>query len=73
MPRIRRKKRTVSMNIRVTPEIKDAIDNASAREWLSVSDWIRSTVVKALRARDLLPATYFLPEIDETGSGNDRL
>lgn len=73
MPKIRRKKKTVSMNIRVTPEIKDAIDNASSREWLSISDWIRNTVVKALRDRNLLPSTYILPEIDETGSGKDQL
>jgi len=68
MPKIRRKKRTIIMNVRMTPEIKDAVDNASSREWLSVSDWIRNIVVNELRARNLLPATYVLPEIDETGS-----
>ena len=61
------------MNVRMTPEIKDAVDNASSREWLSVSDWIRNIVVNELRARNLLPTTYVLPEIDETGSRTENM
>ncbi|MDP2900190.1 MAG: hypothetical protein Q8O47_04410 [Candidatus Bathyarchaeota archaeon] len=61
------------MNVRMTPEIKDAVDNASSREWLSVSDWIRNIIVNELRARNLLPVTYVLPEIDETGTRTENM
>lgn len=69
MPKIRRRKRTIIVNVRMTQEIKDAVENAASREWLSVSEWIRNIVFNELKTRNLLPATYILPGIDEAGSG----
>ena len=68
MPKIRREKRTIVANIRVTPGIKSAVEQASSQERLSVPEWLRSIFVKELQARNLLPTTYVLPEIDETDS-----
>ncbi len=73
MPKIKRKKRTIIMNVRMTPEIRDAVEHAASKEWLSVSEWIRNVAFNELRARNLLPTTYILPEIDETGSRTENM
>lgn len=65
MPKIKTKRKSVIVTTRLTPEIKNSIDQASSQEGISSSEWMRNIIVKELRTRDLLPVTYILPEIDE--------
>ena len=43
-----RDKRTITLGVRVSPEERDAIERAAAREYRRISDYIRVLVLKAI-------------------------
>jgi uncharacterized protein (DUF1778 family) len=43
-----RNRRTITLSVRVTPEERDAIERAAAREYRRISDFIRVVVLKTL-------------------------
>ena len=43
-----RDRRTITLGVRVSPEERDAIERAAAREYRRISDYIRVLVLKAI-------------------------
>ena len=44
-----RDRRTITLGVRVSPEERDAIERAAAREYRRISDYIRVLVLKTLQ------------------------
>ncbi len=63
MPRTKSETKNSIVYLRLTGTIKNLITYQAAQEGVTPSEWLRKLVVKELRERDALPATFRLPTI----------
>ena len=49
------------MTTRVTPQIKNVVDQQASREGLTSSEWLRNLVIRELKGENLLPTVFKVP------------
>ena len=65
MPKTDSDSKASLMCTRVTPYIKEVVEQQASREGLTASEWIRNLVVKELKNENLLQMVLKTPRIRE--------
>ncbi|MDQ1278748.1 MAG: hypothetical protein QG670_8 [Thermoproteota archaeon] len=65
MPRTGSDAKDALICTRVTPNIKDIIEQQASREGLTPSEWIRNLIIKELKNENLLQMVFKTPRIRE--------
>ncbi len=65
MPKIDSDSKASLMCTRVTPYIKEIIEQQASREGLTPSEWIRNLIIKELKNENLLQMTFKTPKVRE--------
>jgi hypothetical protein len=63
MPRTSFDAKTSLVCTRVTPYIKQILEQQASREGLTASEWVRNLIIKELKAEDLLQMVFKTPKI----------
>jgi hypothetical protein len=66
MPRTSSISKTSLVSTRVTPDIKQILEQQASREGLTASEWVRHVIIKELKAENLLQMTFKTPKIRST-------
>jgi hypothetical protein len=65
MPKTDSNTKTSLMCTRVTPYIKEVIEQQASREGLTSSEWIRNLIIRELKSENLLQTVFKTPRIRE--------
>jgi len=65
MPRTASDAKDALVCTRVTPYIKDIIEQQASREGLTPSEWIRNLIIKELKNENLLQMVFKTPRMRE--------
>ena len=65
MPKTESDTKESLMCTRVTPYIKEIIEQQASREGLTPSEWIRNLIIKELKNENLLQMVFKTPKIRE--------
>lgn len=65
MPRTESDTKDALVCTRVTPYIKDIIEQQASREGLTPSEWIRNLIIKELKNENLLQMVFKTPRMRE--------
>ena len=65
MPKTSFGSKTSLICTRVTPYIKEIIEQQASREGLTSSEWIRNLIIKELKEENLLQMVFKTPKIGE--------
>jgi len=65
MPKTSFEPKTSLVATRVTPYIKEIIEQQASREGLTSSEWVRNLIIKELKAEKLLQMVFKTPKIRE--------
>ncbi len=65
MPKTSYDAKTSLVATRVTPYIKEIIEQQASREGLTSSEWVRNLIIKELKAENLLQMVFKTPKIRE--------
>jgi hypothetical protein len=49
------------LTTRVTPQIKNVVEQQASREGLTSSEWLRNLVIRELKGENLLPTVFKVP------------
>jgi hypothetical protein len=63
MPRTSFDAKTSLVCTRVTPYIKQILEQQASREGLTASEWVRNLIIKELKEEDLLQMVFKTPKI----------
>jgi hypothetical protein len=63
MPRTSSDAKTSLVCTRVTPSIKQILEQQASREGLTASEWVRNLIVKELKEENLLQMVFKTPKI----------
>ncbi len=63
MPKTSYDAKTSLVATRVTPYIKEIIEQQASREGLTASEWVRNLIIKELKAENLLQMVFKTPKI----------
>ena len=63
MPRTSFEAKTSLVCTRVTPYIKEIIEQQASREGLTSSEWVRNLIIKELKEENLLQMVFKTPRI----------
>ena len=63
MPKTSFEAKTSLICTRVTPNIKDIIEQQASREGLNPSEWIRNLIIRELKNENLLQMIFKTPKI----------
>ena len=61
MPRTESETKDALLTTRVTPQIKEVVEQQASREGLTGSEWLRNLVIKELKNENLLPTVFKVP------------
>ncbi|MEM2112042.1 MAG: hypothetical protein QXX08_09235 [Candidatus Bathyarchaeia archaeon] len=61
MPRTDSESKIAQLTTRVTPEIKEVVEQQAFREGLTASEWLRNLIIKELKNENLLPTVFKVP------------
>ncbi len=61
MPKTDSETKAALLTTRVTPQIKDVVEQQASREGLTSSEWLRNLVIKELKRENLLPTIFKVP------------
>ncbi len=61
MPRTESETKEALLTTRVTPQIKEVVEQQASREGLTPSEWLRNLVIKELKSENLLPTVFKVP------------
>jgi len=61
MPRTDSETKAALLTTRVTPQIKDVVEQQASREGLTSSEWLRNLVIRELKRENLLPTVFKVP------------
>lgn len=61
MPRTESETKDALLTTRVTPQIKEVVEQQASREGLTASEWLRNLVIKELKNENLLPTVFKVP------------
>ena len=61
MPRTDSETKNALLTTRVTPQIKEVVDQQASREGLTSSEWLRNLVIRELKRENLLPTVFKVP------------
>lgn len=61
MPKTDSETKAALLTTRVTPQIKDVVEQQASREGLTSSEWLRNLVTKELKRENLLPTIFKVP------------
>lgn len=65
MPRTESETKESLLTTRVTPQIKEVVEQQASREGLTPSEWLRNLVIKELKSENLLPTVFKVPRTRE--------
>jgi len=65
MPKTSFGSKTSLICTRVTPYIKEIIEQQASREGLTSSEWIRNLIIKELKEENLLQMVFKTPKLGE--------
>jgi hypothetical protein len=65
MPRTESETKDALLTTRVTPQIKEVVEQQASREGLTGSEWLRNLVIKELKNENLLPTVFKVPRTRE--------
>ena len=63
MPKIESDAKASLLCTRVTPYIKEIIEQQASREGLTSSEWIRNLIIKELKNENLLQIVFKTPKV----------
>jgi hypothetical protein len=58
MPKTDSETKAALLTTRVTPQIKNVVEQQASREGLTSSEWLRNLVIRELKREDLLPTVF---------------
>ena len=61
MPKTDSETKAALLTTRVTPQIKDVVEQQASREGLTSSEWLRNLVIRELKRENLLPTVFKVP------------
>jgi hypothetical protein len=61
MPKTDSETKAALLTTRVTPQIKNVVEQQASREGLTSSEWLRNLVIRELKREDLLPTVFKVP------------
>ena len=61
MPKTDSETKAALLTTRVTPQIKEVVEQQSSREGLTASEWLRNLVIEELKRENLLPTVFKVP------------
>jgi hypothetical protein len=61
MPKTDSEAKAALLTTRVTPQIKNVVDQQASREGLTSSEWLRNLVIRELKGENLLPTVFKVP------------
>jgi len=61
VPRTDSETKAALLTTRVTPQIKDVVEQQASREGLTSSEWLRNLVIRELKRENLLPTVFKVP------------
>jgi hypothetical protein len=61
MPKTDSETKAALLTTRVTPQIKDVVEQQASREGLTSSEWLRNLVIEELKRESLLPTVFKVP------------
>jgi len=61
VPRTDSETKNALLTTRVTPQIKEVVDQQASREGLTSSEWLRNLVIRELKRENLLPTVFKVP------------
>ncbi len=64
MPKKTGTPKNVLLATRVTPMIRDIVEQMSQREGLNVSEWLRNLIISELKRSQALPTTLRSPDLN---------
>ncbi|MFA5869706.1 MAG: hypothetical protein WC941_08415 [Candidatus Bathyarchaeia archaeon] len=64
MPKKTGSPKNVLLATRVTPMIRDIVEQMSRREGLNVSEWMRNLIITELKRSQALPTTIRSPDLE---------
>jgi antitoxin component of RelBE/YafQ-DinJ toxin-antitoxin module len=62
MPKTEAEAKNALLITRVTPQIKEVVEQQASREGLTTSEWLRNLIIKELKSENLLPTVFKVPK-----------
>ncbi len=62
MPRTESDTKNAQLTTRVTPQIREVVEQQASREGLTASEWLRNLVIRELKNENLLPTVFKVPK-----------
>ncbi len=66
MPKIKSETKDSIIYLRITNTIKSLVTYQATQEGITPSEWLRKIIIKELRERNALPATFKVPTVPRT-------